>query len=123
MRSAAALSAATIAAWVLLERSAAVTRASCRVASSVLEPSQAQAHFGEFVGHHERRHHGEARIADLAEFLPQAVDANIEVARKVHQMALLAILTSHAELPPVDRDADLGHYASPKLRYANTHIT
>ena len=35
-------------------------------------------------------------------------------------MAFLAVLAGHAELPPVDGDADLGHCPSPQRKLCST---
>ena len=55
-------------------------------------------------------------VADLAELGAQPLDARVEVAREIDQMALLAVLAGHAELPAVDGDADLGHSIRLSLR-------
>src|SRR6185312_10516245 len=67
---------------------------------------------GARIGDGQRRHDGEPRVAALAEFLAQALDADVEIARQIHQVALLAVLARHPELPAVDGDADLGHLCS-----------
>jgi hypothetical protein len=67
--------------------------------------------FGQFVGHRKRRHHREPRIADLTEFAAKPADPRIEIAREFDEMTLLAILASHPELPTVDGDVDLSHFA------------
>ena len=82
----------------------------------LFQPLDANAGLGQFVGDRERRHHGEPGIADLAEFRAQPADARIEIAREIHEVALLAVLAGHPELPAVDGDADLGHLLDPPLR-------
>ena len=67
IRSAAALSAAATAAWVSLAR---LGRGDARVLQRRqlrLEPLQLLFGLGQLVGEGERRHHGEPRVADLAE--------------------------------------------------------
>src|SRR6185312_8092206 len=78
----------------------------------VLELLDAPCGLGERIGDGQRRHDGEPGVADLAEFLAQALDADVEIARQIHQVAFLAVLARHPELPAVDGDADLGHLCS-----------
>ena len=66
----------------------------------------------------ERRHHGQPRVADLAEILPQPLDALIEVRGERGQMVLLPVLAGHAELPAVDGDVDLRHHSRRRRRRA-----
>ena len=53
------------------------------------------------------------RIADFAEFAAQIADATLQTLRKTHQAGFLPFLAGHAILPPVDRDIDVSHHASP----------
>jgi len=73
------------------------------------ESSDAQPGLGKFVGDGNCRHHRQPRVAYLTEFGPQIIDAIIELAREIHQMAFLAILAGHPELSAIERYADLGH--------------
>ena len=75
---------------------------------------------GQHIGDGERRHHGEPGVADLAEFRAQALDPGVEVAGELHEVAFLAVLAGHAELPAVDGDADLGHCPSPERKLSST---
>ena len=72
--SAAELSAAATAVCVALARSAAATRTSRNAFSSSSRCETRAVASKQFVAHRQRRHHGEARVADLAEFSAQAAD-------------------------------------------------
>jgi hypothetical protein len=65
--------------------------------------------FRQLVGDHQRRHDGEACIANLAELAAQRNDALVEILGELPQMILLAVFTGHAELAAVDRDIHLRH--------------
>jgi hypothetical protein len=65
---------------------------------------------GKLISDRDCRHDGEPGIADLAEFAAQLIDAIVEFAREIHQMAFLAILARHPKLPAVDGYADLRHF-------------
>src|SRR5690242_18935239 len=73
------------------------------------EPLDALPSLGKFVSDGDRRHHGRPGVADLAEFGAQVVDAIVELARTIHQMAFLAVFAGHSKLPAIDRYADLRH--------------
>ena len=79
IRSAAALSAATIAAWVAWARSAATHAGVLQGGELLLERLQLLAGLGQFVGDRQRRHHGQPGVADLAELAAQLADALVEV--------------------------------------------
>ena len=74
-----------------------------------VEFADAGRHLGKLVGDRQRRHHGEPGVADLAEFCAQPLDADIEIACEIHQVAFLAILAGHPELPPIDGNVHLRH--------------
>jgi hypothetical protein len=76
-----------------------------------LQPLHPMSRFGKLVGDRERRHYRQPRVADLTEFAAQPADAHVEIAREFDEMALLAILASHPELPAIDGDVDLSHFA------------
>src|SRR6187431_223731 len=63
----------------------------------------------QLIGDGERRHHGQAGVADLAEGAAQMVDALVELLGELHQMALLPVFAGHPVLPAVDDDIHLGH--------------
>ena len=88
------------------------TRASCSAVELLLEPPQLLAGFGQLVGDRQRRHHGQPRVADLAELAAQLLDALVEVLGELLQMVFLAVLAGHAELAAVDGDVHLRHGSS-----------
>jgi len=63
----------------------------------------------EFVGHGQRRHHGQPDVADFAEARAQAHDARVEVLGEFQQMLFLAVLAGHSVLPSADDDVHLRH--------------
>ena len=109
MRSAAALSAATMALCPACERAAVCRAGLVEGGNFLLQPADVAAGFRQLVGQFECGHHGEARIADLPEAFVQLDDSPVEVARKSDQMVFLAILTGHTVLATVDGNRDLGH--------------
>src|SRR5262249_54458118 len=76
----------------------------------LFEPLDALACLGEFVGDGDCSHHGQPRVADLAEFAAQPIDPVVELAREVHQMAFLAVLAGHSKLAAINGYADLRHF-------------
>jgi len=56
----------------------------------LFEPPDALPHLGKLVGDSQRRHDGEAGVADFAEFGAQVLDPRIEIAGKVADVILLA---------------------------------
>ena len=113
MRSAAALSALATAICVARARSVAATRTSRRVSSSSSSARMRCVGVEQFVAHRQRRHHGEARIADLAELAAQLSDPRFQALGELQQPHLLAFLAGHAVLPAVDGDVDVAHAVSP----------
>jgi hypothetical protein len=77
MRSAAALRAATTAAWVAWPRSADITLASC------IEAGQLFPRLREFVGDRQCGHDREPRVADLTEARAQRCNARIKIRGKI----------------------------------------
>jgi hypothetical protein len=63
--------------------------------------------FSKLVRHHERGHHCEARIADLAELAAQIDDALVDILGKCLQVILLPILASETELTAGNGGNDL----------------
>ena len=111
IRSAAVLKAATMAAWVAW----CARRPRAGVLQGGMSASRRfslLAGLGQFVGDHQRRHHGQPRVADLAELAAQRDDALVEVLGELLQMVLLAVLAGHAELAAVDGDIHLRHGTS-----------
>ena len=109
MRSAAALNAATMAAWVACARSRRDHARILQGGDLLFELALLAAGFRQFVGDSERRHHGQAGVADLAEGAAQMVDALVEQLGELHQMALLPVFAGHPVLPAVDGDIHLRH--------------
>src|SRR5579871_3611147 len=60
----------------------------------------------------ERRHHGEALVADLAEFAAELLDTRLEILGELEQAHFLPLLAGHAVLPAVDGDVDVAHSSS-----------
>ena len=67
----------------------------------------------QFIARRQRRHHGQARIADLAELAAQAFDPRFQTLGKPQQPRLLSLLAGHPVLPAVDGDIDVAHEVSP----------
>ena len=116
MRSAAALSALATAVWVARARSVAATRTLRRASSSSSSARMRCVGVEQFVAHGQRRHHREARIADLAEFAAQPLDPRFQALGELEQPHLLPFLAGHAVLPAVDGDVDVAHAISPASR-------
>src|SRR5262249_45931828 len=81
-----------------------------------------QAHIGiqELVADSERGHHGETRVADLAELSAQLGDPRFQGFGEFEQPHLLPLLASHAVLPAVDGDVDVAHVSPPPSSMART---
>ena len=80
MRSAAPDNAAAIDACAALLRPEIAAARVLQGGEFLLQPLDASARLGEFVGDRDRRHHRQAGVADLAEFGAQRTDAAIEIA-------------------------------------------
>src|SRR3984957_9745784 len=78
-----------------------------------LERADAVAGILQFVTDGKRRHHGQPRIANLAELAAQAVDPRLQGLGELEQPHLLPFLAGHAVLPAVDGDVDVAHGISP----------
>src|SRR5882757_11308327 len=86
----------------------------------LLERTDTGGRVEQFVAHRQGRHHGEPRIADLAELATQLFDARFEVLGKLEQPHLLAFLAGHPVLPAVDGDVDVAHELPPPSRPERT---
>ena len=113
MRSAAALSALATAVWVARARSVAAMRTLRSASSSSSSARMRVVGVEQFVADGQRRHHGEARIADLAELAAQRFDARFQALGEFEQPHFLPFLAGHAVLPAVDGDVDVAHELSP----------
>src|SRR5581483_9810664 len=58
----------------------------------LLQALESLPRLGELVRDGQRGHHGQSGIADLAEFAAQSADAHVEIARKLDEVAFLAVL-------------------------------
>src|SRR6195952_3338971 len=67
----------------------------------------------QLVAHRQRGHHGQPRVADLAELAPQALDPRFQALGELQQQRLLPLFASHPVLPPVDGHVDVVHEDSP----------
>ena len=76
------------------------------------QPVDALHRFRQFIGDSERRHHGEADITDLAEFLAQLDEARVEMLRQLLEMLFLPVLAGETKLAAVDGGADCRHHLS-----------
>src|ERR1700722_2245443 len=79
----------------------------------LLEAVDAMAGVDQFIARRQRRHHGQARVADLAELAAQAADPRLETFSQLQEPRLLAGLAGHPVLPAVDGDVDMAHDVSP----------
>src|SRR5258708_35440583 len=66
-----------------------------------------------FVARRQRRHHCQARIADLAELAAQILNPRLKTLGELQKPHLLPLLAGHSVLPPVDGDIDVIHEVSP----------
>src|SRR5205085_1201460 len=78
-----------------------------------LEAQDARIGVEQLVAHRERRHHGEARVADLAKLAAQAPDPRLKTLGEFQEPRLLTLFAGHAVLPAVDGDVDVAHELSP----------
>src|SRR6266403_2097304 len=65
------------------------------------------------VAYGQRRHHDQARIADLAELAAQRADPRFKALGELQELHLLPFLAGHPVLPAVDGDIDMIHEVSP----------
>src|SRR5689334_10643148 len=79
----------------------------------LLEGANAVGGVDQLVANGQRGHHGQPRIADLAEFSAQRLDACFQGLGELEQPHLLALLAGHAVLPAIDGDVDVAHPSSP----------
>src|SRR4051812_22663053 len=70
----------------------------------------------QFVAQRQRRHHGQTRIADLAEFAAQILDPRLKALGELQKPHLLPLLAGHPILPAVDGDVDVAHELFPVSR-------
>src|SRR5882757_4207147 len=78
-----------------------------------LQRADSLARIEQIVADRQRRHHGQPRIADLAELAAQPFDPRFQALGQLEQPHLLSLLASHAVLPAVDGDVDVAHSSSP----------
>src|ERR1700723_2917904 len=79
----------------------------------LLEAVDAMAGVDQFIARRQRRHHGQARVADLAELAAQVSDPRFQALGEPEQPPLLSLFAGHAILPAVDGDVDMAHEVSP----------
>src|SRR6266481_8145514 len=84
-----------------------------QLAEFLFEAADAIDSVEQFVAHRQRRHHGEARIADLAELAAQILNPRFKTLGELQKPHLLPLLAGHPVLPPVDGDVDVIHEVSP----------
>src|SRR6185312_12394272 len=79
----------------------------------VLQPADIAPRLAQFVSHHQRRHHRQPRIADLAELAAQVDDALVDVVGESLKVLLLPVLAGKAELAASNRSGHLRHGFNP----------
>src|SRR5690242_13937323 len=82
-------------------------------AKLLLQAANASAGIDQFVAHGERRHHGQARIADFAELPAQRFDPLLQIFGELEQPDFLSLFAGHPVLPAIDGDVDVVHSSSP----------
>src|SRR6266576_2226132 len=84
-----------------------------QLAEFLFEAADAIDSVEQFVAHRQRRHHGEARIADLAELAAQILNPRFKTLGELQKAHLLPLLAGHPVFPSVDGDDDVIHELSP----------
>src|SRR5215475_8628897 len=82
------------------------------VGELLLEIADARIGIEQLVAGRKRRHHGEALVADLAEFAAELLDARFKTLGELEETHLLSLLAGHAVLPAIDGDIDVAHSSS-----------